>query len=171
MASERQLEANRKNAQHSTGPRTTNGKARVASNALKDGLTGKQIVLPNENPDEFEAFRIDLLNDLNPLGALEATLAEKIVADAWRLRRVALLESAIYARGHFEYLEEKVRSYEDGTLLASLGPSDHDREAHAKASARLEEARSKLDDAAAGVTRVLEKYAPVFATFGDTRLR
>ena len=49
ISSDRQIKANKQNAQHSTGPRTENGKARVALNALKHGLTGKQIVLPHED--------------------------------------------------------------------------------------------------------------------------
>jgi hypothetical protein len=49
-------EQNRINAQLSTGPRTPDGKARVASNALKHGLTGKRIVLRNENLEEFDDF-------------------------------------------------------------------------------------------------------------------
>jgi hypothetical protein len=51
MSSDRQIEANRQNAQRSTGLRNADGKARVASNALKHGLTGKQMVLSNENPE------------------------------------------------------------------------------------------------------------------------
>ena len=86
MTSERQNEANKRNAQLSTGPRTADGRARVASNALKHGLTGKQVVLPGEDPAEFDAFRSDLIADLAPQGALEEIFAEKIVADAWRFR-------------------------------------------------------------------------------------
>jgi hypothetical protein len=82
MSSDRQINANKQNAQQSTGPRTADGRARVALNALKHGLTGKQIVLPGEDPTEFDAFRSDLIVDLAPRGALEEIFAEKIVADA-----------------------------------------------------------------------------------------
>ena len=57
MVSDRQMEANKQNAQRSTGPCTADGKARVALNALKHGLTGKQIVLPDEDPEDFDAFK------------------------------------------------------------------------------------------------------------------
>jgi len=96
MSSERQIAANRRNSQFSTGPRTANGKARTASNATTHGLTGNQIVLPNENPVDFDAFRTSLLDDLNPNGGLEQALAEKIIADLWRLRRVPLLEANLH---------------------------------------------------------------------------
>jgi hypothetical protein len=49
VSSELQIEANKLNAQRSTGPRTPEGKQRVASNALKHGLTGKQIVSQRES--------------------------------------------------------------------------------------------------------------------------
>src|SRR5947208_1307226 len=45
MASARQVEANRRNAQRSTGPRTPAGKARSRRNALKDGLTASTLLL------------------------------------------------------------------------------------------------------------------------------
>jgi hypothetical protein len=96
------LQPTKKNARKSTGPRTPTGKARVSSNALKHGLTGKDIVLPNENALEFESFRKDLLASLVPQGDLEFMLAEKFVADAWRLRRVPKLEAAIYRRSYEE---------------------------------------------------------------------
>ena len=122
MSSERQIEANRKNAQLSTGPRTVDGKARVASNALKHGLTGKQIVLPNESPEDFDAFRVGLLSELSPNGELEGILAERIVIDAWRLRRVPVLEATLYRRG--EQFEIEAGSGEaDPSVIAtqSLG--------------------------------------------------
>jgi hypothetical protein len=100
MSSDLQIEANRRNAQRSTGPRTGDGKARVASNALKHGLTGTQVVLPNENAEDFEAFRVGMLSELNPQGGLEEALAEKIIVDLWRLRRIPVLEAATYVRGN-----------------------------------------------------------------------
>ncbi len=123
MSSEQKIAANRINAQLSTGPRTTDGKARVASNALKHGLTGKQIVLPNENPDDFDAFRVGLLNELNPSGELEGVLAEKIVADLWRLRRVPVLEAALHKRGHQMGVTEAGLAEADPSVIAtwSLG--------------------------------------------------
>lgn len=40
MTSAVQMVANRRNAQHSTGPRTSAGKPRSSQNALKHGFTG-----------------------------------------------------------------------------------------------------------------------------------
>jgi hypothetical protein len=172
--SERQIEANKQNAQLSTGPRTADGKARVASNALKHGLTGKQVVLPNESAEDFDAFRAGQLNALHPLGGLEETLAERIVFDAWRLRRVALLESALYRRGHHESIMEsqqrEVRRYEtteERRLMATGFAWDKtevtDVKAHAEALAKVQETWSKLDDPSVKVTMVFEKYAATLA--------
>ena len=116
MTTDRRIAANRINARLSTGPRTSAGKTKVSGNALKHGLTGQAIVLANENPDEFDSFRDDLLSSLDPHGALEATLVEKIILDCWRLRRIPVLEAAVYRRGHLESVaketEESVRQYE-----------------------------------------------------------
>src|SRR5260370_24913320 len=106
MTSQRQIEANRLNAERSTGPRTPDGKERVASNALKHGLTGKRVVLPNEDPEEFDAFRSALWVELGPQGALEEVLADEIVADAWRLRRIPILEATVHARDQQELIVE-----------------------------------------------------------------
>ena len=166
MSSDRQIAANRLNAQRSTGPSTPAGKARVSSNALKHGLTGREVVLPNENPDDFDSFRAGLLTSLDPQGALEGALAEKIVADLWRLRRIPIIEAASYRRGCKELLvqqaEEAVRQYEStesDRLIASLEEKEVatcDRQAHADAERRLALARAELDDSAFDVTRVLQ---------------
>ena len=102
---------------------TADGKARVASNALKHGLTGKQVVLPNEDPDEFDAFRVGLLNALQPHNELEASLAERIIIDEWRLRRVPVLEAALHKRGHQMGVTEAGLEEADPSVIAtwSLG--------------------------------------------------
>jgi hypothetical protein len=170
--SERQDEANRRNAQLSTGPRTPDGKMRVGLNALKHGLTGKEVVLPNESAEDFDTFRAGLLDALHPHGELEGTLAERIVIDAWRLRRVALLESALYRRGHKESIianqEREVRRHEF-TEMGRLMETGFDKtevtdvKAHAEAWAKLQESRSKLKDPSVEMTMVFEKYSATLA--------
>jgi hypothetical protein len=122
MSSKRQIEANAKNAQLSTGPRTADGKARVASNALKHGLTGRQIVLPNESSEDFDSFRLGLLTNLSPNSELERALAERVAADLWRLRRVPVLEAALYRRGQ-QFEKEAGSAEADPSVIAtqSLG--------------------------------------------------
>jgi hypothetical protein len=106
VATRKQIEANKRNAKHSTGPRTADGKTRVASNALKHGLSAKQIVVVDERAGDFQAFRLGLLNDLNPIGALEEVLSENIIAGQWRLRRVPVLEAAVFQTGTGEISED-----------------------------------------------------------------
>lgn len=166
MSTDRQIAANQINAQKSTGPRSLTGKARAALNALKHGLTGKDIVLPNEDASEFDSFRMDLLASLAPVGELEAMLAEKIVADAWRLRRVPKLEAAIYRRSYeervLEVAQDAVNRYamtDDERVLASLSEKTvlaGDRQAHENAETTLKEVRTKLDEPPLYVARVLQ---------------
>ncbi len=99
MTTERQIEANRENSRKSTGPRTATGKAAVRLNAVTHGLTAQQVILGDEAPDEYEAFRAHWLEDLTPRGAREEGLAERIITAAWRLRRVPRAEQDLFAGG------------------------------------------------------------------------
>ncbi len=56
MSTSSQIAANQANAQLSTGPRTGQGKSVASRNATKHGFTGKSILLPGENPQEFESL-------------------------------------------------------------------------------------------------------------------
>ena len=84
---------NRKNALRSTGPRTQEGKAIVAWNALKHGLLSRETVLYTESRTAFRALAASLLEHLQPVGVLECLLVDRIVANTWRLRRVHVVES------------------------------------------------------------------------------
>ena len=170
MSNDQQIAANRLNAQRSTGPRTPVGKARVSSNALKHGLTGRDVVLPGENPDDFDSFRAGLLTSLDPQGELEGALAERIVVDFWRLRRVSIFEATLHRRGCKELLvkqaEESVRQYEftNSEMASALLDKTEvtNPQAHKDAEQRLAQARAELDDPAFNITRVLEMFAEPF---------
>jgi hypothetical protein len=95
MASERQIAANRRNAQSSTGPKTKDGKAASRRNALTHGLTANKLMLEGEDPDVFKALRDELFNEFKPGSAYEEQLTEHMVAVLWRLRRVPVFEAAL----------------------------------------------------------------------------
>jgi hypothetical protein len=64
--------------------------------ALRHGMTGRTILVEGEDPAEFEALREGMLSELGPCGALESEFAERAVACAWRLRRIAVLEAEAF---------------------------------------------------------------------------
>lgn len=96
MATEKQIAANRANALKSTGPRSLAGRARSSQNAVKHGLTAHQAMLPGEDPEEFNGLRHAMFGTLDPQGALENQLVERIVSLLWRLRRVQAFEIALF---------------------------------------------------------------------------
>ena len=93
MTSEAQILANRRNAQKSTGPRTSEGKAAVSQNAVKHGLLARQDVISSESQAEFDLYRQRMLDELDPLSPMESMLAERIVTLSWRLKRVCRIQN------------------------------------------------------------------------------
>jgi hypothetical protein len=96
MPSQRQLNANRRNAQLSTGPRTPEGRAAVGLNALRHGLTAQTAVLPNESPEEFRELLDAFLAEYQPAGPTETLLVEQMAMASWRLRRMRALETGLF---------------------------------------------------------------------------
>ena len=122
MCSEAKLTANRLNAKKSTGPRTLEGKAVVAQNALKHGLLARQDLITGEDPQEFALCRDELLAELAPAGRMEAILAERIVSLAWRLKRAQRLQNQL-----FDYLLAKDLDLMLGGFLDRVTPKDIER--------------------------------------------
>jgi hypothetical protein len=94
MTSIVQLEANRKNAQKSTGPKTPQGKSRAGRNALKHGILSKHLLLEDETAQEFDALLGGLQAALHPVGELEHVLVERIAITLWRQKRLVRAEAA-----------------------------------------------------------------------------
>ena len=95
MASQRQLKANRRNALKSTGPRTAEGKAIVARNAMTHGLRAQHVLIEGESEEEFEQFREAMVAYYEPVGVLEESLVGKIVVGFWRQWRARRIENEI----------------------------------------------------------------------------
>ena len=93
MATEAQIVANRANAQKSTGPRTAEGKEKVAQNAVKHGLFSQKNVVISENQVEFDLLEGEMLEELAPVGVMETMLAERIVSLTWRLKRAERMQN------------------------------------------------------------------------------
>src|SRR5580704_4702642 len=97
MVTEKQLEANRRNAGKSTGPRTAEGKSNSSRNNLRHGLTGQISLLPTEDREAHDGFCNELIDSFNAETPMEAQLAHSIAEDSWRLNRARAIENNMFA--------------------------------------------------------------------------
>lgn len=108
-----QLDANRRNAQKSTGPKTAEGKAIAKMNALKHGLLAQTVVVRGhkikESPHVFRKLCQEFYTSLAPVGPLEETLVQQMVQASWRLRRARTAESGEIALNVDEGHEKRSR--------------------------------------------------------------
>lgn len=95
MSTSAQAASSQKNALQSTGPRTAAGKAVSRLNALRHGGTSKSVVLPGEDPAEFERFEKALLAELRPVSEGERDQAKRVAALSWRLNRMYDMEANV----------------------------------------------------------------------------
>ena len=96
-----QIEANRRNALQSTGPRSEIGKQKSSLNALRHGLTARVVVLPTEDLAAYQSFSAEFLADLAPETFAERQCAQTIIDTQWRLNRARGLEDGMLALGHY----------------------------------------------------------------------
>src|ERR671920_2465712 len=109
MTSEKQVQANRRNALKSTGPKTPEGKDAVRLNANKHGLRSQEVLLPGEDEETLQELDENLRAELEPVGELENLLVDGIVAAHWRLRRLRRGEPGIFARQLYGKLAERAQ--------------------------------------------------------------
>jgi hypothetical protein len=125
-ASEARIQANRANAARSTGPKTEEGKARSRANALRHGLTGDGVVLPEEAAAEVERLSLAFRDELKAEGEVGHALAHRMAVMAVRMDRsvdqetAALSERVRRALDEFE-VPEGVDAAEAERLRAEAG--------------------------------------------------
>jgi hypothetical protein len=96
MSSFRQIEANRRNAQLSTGPVTEEGKRQSRQNALRHGLTAETVIDALEDAADYAAFEIAVTADYDAQSAVERELVLRLASLLWRLRRATAIESGLF---------------------------------------------------------------------------
>jgi hypothetical protein len=96
MASQAQIDANKRNAQRSTGPKSAAGKAHACLNALKDGSHAKTVrsVLPQERAVDLDERINKWINELNPRNDAERELVIDAAELAWSIDRTKRIETA-----------------------------------------------------------------------------
>jgi hypothetical protein len=100
--SEKQLSANQANAQHSTGPKSPEGKRKSSQNARRHSVTAQTTVMTEEDRLKHDAFCADMMAELAPSGSIETFHASSIAEDAWRLQHVRAQCNNIVSIGHFD---------------------------------------------------------------------
>lgn len=107
MATEAQKAANRRNAQKSTGPRSAEGKAAVARNAVRHGLFAQRVELPGEDADLRQAFFDAVIAELQPVGMNQRLLAQRIAEIQWKLQRIPIIEEHVMRSESIDVLRDE----------------------------------------------------------------
>ena len=123
MRTQKQISASRENAKKSTGPRTTEGKARSSKNALKHGLMAQDAVIPGEDPAEFDRHLTKLEDTYLPRNYVEKELVRQIGDAMWRMQRLSRIESAVISASiertrayQFDFRVDRIKQGHEGDL-------------------------------------------------------
>ena len=140
IISEKQHQANRQNAQHSTGAKTPAGKEAIRFNALTYGLRTRASILPDENAADYSQLWDELEADWQPQTRTERCYLETMVTSQWLLKRVAESEQKIYVFIAFGEQQFKMLAYAAKlraqlersfrTAVADMKQSQKERQAH-----------------------------------------
>jgi len=95
MSSQKQVEANRKNSQKSTGPKTIQGKCVVSHNSVKHGILSSRVTIDDEEQDRFTEFAMRLNGEFTPSDPIQELLVDRIISCAWRLQRLVHIETLL----------------------------------------------------------------------------
>src|SRR5580700_9689044 len=96
MPTQKQIDANRANAQKSTGPKTEEGKAKSRLNRLSHGLASSATFVPGEDPEELKALLTDLMDEYEPATPTEQILVEKMTLNQWLSLRAFRLQGQAF---------------------------------------------------------------------------
>jgi rhodanese-related sulfurtransferase len=179
MATPKQIAANRRNAQHSTGPKSAETKATVSQNSVRHGLCAQFRVLPEvEKQEEFDAFLNRLIEDEQPVGQAEIELVVKMAEHTWLAKRALRLQNNCFSLDPRTPEQTRRGEVPVGVEITFLEKymryhATHDR-AYQRASAELQKRKKARELAAIGFAsqkrqqaeeaRKAEKHAVQIAT-------
>jgi hypothetical protein len=159
-ASENRRQVNIRNSTHSCGPRTELGRLIASRNALRHGLCSTQVILPNEDPTEFQALHDAWFDHDRPTDPGHVAALDSLVLAAWRLKRCARQEAAVLTQRVLDAAAAHDRDADDqaaavGQLLLG-GPPD---EGPQPPEDDPESLLAQLQASAAGAAWLLDRWA------------
>jgi hypothetical protein len=158
-ASENRLRANVRNASHACGPKTELGRAIASRNALRHGLCSTQVLLPNEDPAEFQALHDAWFDHDRPTDPGHVAALDSLVLAAWRLRRCARQEAAVLTQRVLEAAAAYDRDADGQAAAVGQhllgGPPDQDSQPPEDDPAPL---LGQLQASAAGAAWLLDRW-------------
>ena len=95
----KQIEANRLNAQKSTGPRSLEGKAASSMNALKSGIHAQSLIIRGESAEELQALTAEYYGHWQPATPQERLWLDALIRGEWLLRRLSVAEAQLWELG------------------------------------------------------------------------
>ena len=126
MATDAKIFANQENSQHSTGPKTDEGKSASSKNNFHHGLTGASFsFLSSEDPAEFEHVLNGLRAEHQPATMTESILVENMARACWLSKRALRCQDACFFDGSLTMEEQSRR-----LALFLRYQSTHDRSFH-----------------------------------------
>ena len=132
VTSIKQIEANKRNAQKSTGPKSFWGKQKASSNALTHGLHANKHLIIGEQVEEFEQYKSAYVEMLDPVNAIQEETALQIISSGWRLRRYTNVEAGLFDNEQIDanqfinksYLSKMSSKEYDGLVNESYRPNE-----------------------------------------------
>jgi hypothetical protein len=160
MSSQRQIEANRRNAQKSTGPTSVTGKAVSSMNALKTGIHAKSLLLPSEKLADLEQLIEEYYNCHQPATPEARSLVDDLIYGEWLKRRLRAAETQMWAFSHQESFQPDPK-YPLGQTAANRGKAFAQLQWRMECTRRAtRQALQDLQQLQAAVTDVLAAAAP-----------
>ena len=108
--SQKKIDANRRNAKKSTGPKTKEGKAKSAMNSMKYGIYSDKFLIKGEKKEDFDEYSNSYINWLDPNNPVLFDIVSQIIASGWFAKRYMIVESTII---NTKPVEEKKESKEN----------------------------------------------------------
>jgi len=175
METERQIDANRRNASRSTGPHTQERKAASSMNASSHGLAATSILLPGEDPKRFAELLADLRTQYQPMSMALNAETERLAVLLWRRERIARIEAGLLSMDMIDQEKQPLAWQSDVNerLLALLYTSDSVDYDGTTDDAEEEvdpEMKKQIDELERESETVSRKLEAVSAKQGDNRM-
>jgi hypothetical protein len=160
MTSYRQINANRRNALKSTGPKSEQGKQASRCNAVRHGLTAETVIGALEDAEDYKAFEATITADYDAQSAVERELVLRLASLLWRLRRATTIETGLFeiqAEHLSDFRKARQISPASREIVYALFNASSDRQtAYSVANATATSPASKLASAQGQVAPDIE---------------